>query len=1152
MTTVTQRLGGHSLGDRGRGPSLLARALAAVALAAVAGCENRNEKLFPVVRNEFPPPNAPTFGTPRAIDPTPATSSSAIAFDAARDVAFDGDGNALLLMRGDDGTGVTRLFAVRYDARKEALSSPFASPLTVDANTGGNVDQARVLLDAAGDGVIVFSQTYQGKRRAYGRTFNRSAGTFGAPTAIDVGGSNSLPEDVTGVDGAIAAGGNAVLAFSEADDVFGVRFVKGTGFGQPQQIDSLGNVGNTVSALRVHDQGGVGGVTWLQDADTSGGVRRVLACSRHSTSGSLSFAVTVNPDTSTDVTDATARVCPGGTLVLAWTQTQSAGGTRVFGRRLSASGSLATAADLGGTVSGTFAEPVAGSNGLGGVLVAVRHVPSSGPARLYANLFAGGATGAFASSPTRVDDATAGAVVSGSARVACDPQGRAEIVFVQEQDPALAGSHGRVLAVRYTPSGGYGAPRALDHGPVETGALVTTPLVYAAPVVTGVTFDAAGRGFCSYTQSDGRLRRCYVVAGVSGTPGAFGAPEPVDGATRNSLFTSLLPVTNQVEAGDGAFALAPNGISGLGLFRQRDVNGTTNVVRLWATPWSGYQAPATRLRGARLLDAYQDAAAPRDVAEFATALDQTGAGLVVWTQADGSGTRLLAAPIATTGIAGAPLGTTTTLGSGASAPPTAPRILINPQTGDAHVLFLQDDGTGRVQLYARRWARAAGTLGFVGPSSPTGANDPIALTAGTAGSVVSYDAAYHTPDGSAYIVFRQVKAVGSGAEGVFAVKVTAAGGIVGPTEFSDTSATVVGDPRIDIDDKGNALTVFNQGAPPVLCSRHSTSSSLGMAVSGLPPVVSASTAACGAFDVAHDAAGNFLVAFVRDDTGTSTPAGSIVARRWLTATKQWEGTDATKVSAGTATTTAPTLAYAEPRVAMDTKGRAVILFRQDDDRPTTDTVNLVAVTFDPAAAMPYASPVVIDNGDGSVNNGLDVHPTVFDVVLRRSDGEGLVTFVQDADPTAAALPRLYALRLHLANVSTGNPVFDTTASDLSEGGGAATAVTGATAAFGTDGRGWIAFTEQAGADADSLRTHAFVRSYGLGTGVFGSSLAVSRSLLVGDGTAGSGAEGEHAARPVVTLGPSGAVRVTYLVQQDADGSTPGTLDRARLLADVVR
>ena len=611
-------------------------------------------------------------------------------------------------------------------------------------------------------------------------------------------------------------------------------------------------------------------------------------------------------------------------------------------------------------------------------------------------------------------------------------------------------------------------------------------------------------------------------------------------------------MTAQVEPGDGTFVVARNGTSGLALMRQRDVNGTTNVVRLWATPWSGYQAPGTRLLGARLLDTYQDASAPRDVAEFATALDQTGAGLVVWTQGDGSSTRLLAAPIATTGIAGAPLGTTTTLASGATPAPTAPRILLDPKTGDAHVLFLQDDGTGRVQLYARRWMRATGTLGFVGPSSPTGANDPIALTAGTAGSVVSYDAAYHTPDGSAYIVFRQVKAVGSGAEGVFAVKVTATGGIVGPTEFSDPSATVVGDPRIDIDDKGNALTVFNQGAPPVLMSRHSTSSSLGMAVSGLPPVVSASTAACGAFDVAHDAAGNFLVAFVRDDTGTTTPAGAAFARRWLAATKQWEGTDATKLSSGTATTTAPALAHAEPRVAMDTKGRAVILFRQDDDRPTLDTVNLVAVTFDPAAAMPYASPVVIDNGDGTISHGLDVDATAFEASLRRSDGEGLVTFVQDADPTSAARPRLYALRLHLQNVSTGSPVFDATAADLSEGGGATTAVTGATAAFGTDGRGWIAFTEQAGADADSLRTHAFVRSYDLGTGVIGANLAVSRTLAVGDGNAGSGAEGEHATRPVVTLGPAGAVRGTYLIRQDADGSTPATLDRARLFADVVR
>jgi hypothetical protein len=267
-----------------------ARAAAIVALAGfatLAGCTNRSDKVFPVVQGPgLQPPHAPNFGAAQAIDPTPSTSPSATVFDPSRHVAIASSGDGLIIFKADDGTGVIRLYAVRHLAG-QGVTSPFTTPVVIDAGVGTSVDAAQLALDSNGDGVIVFSQPFQGIRRAYARIFNGSTGQFQSPVSIDTGGSNTLSEDVTSVAGAALANGDILLAFSEADDVFAVKYTKASGtFSTPFQVDSLGNVGNTVTALRAQARGNAGQLSWLQDSDTSGGVNRVLFVSRHSTSGS--------------------------------------------------------------------------------------------------------------------------------------------------------------------------------------------------------------------------------------------------------------------------------------------------------------------------------------------------------------------------------------------------------------------------------------------------------------------------------------------------------------------------------------------------------------------------------------------------------------------------------------------------------------------------------------------------------------------------------------------------------------------------------------------------------------------------------------------------------------------------------------------------
>ncbi|MHC5019017.1 MAG: hypothetical protein ACYTGX_02670 [Planctomycetota bacterium] len=1148
---MSGRWGASALKSAGRAASIVALA----GLAALAGCTNRSDKIFPVVQGPaLQAPYAPNFGAAQAIDPTPSTSPSATVFDPSRHVAIASSGDGLIIFKADDGTGVIRLYAVRHLAG-QGVTSPFTTPVVIDAGVGTSVDSAQLALDSNGDGVIVFSQPFQGIRRAYARIFNGATGQFQSPVSIDTGGSNTLSEDVTSVAGAALANGDILLAFSEADDVFAVKYTKASGtFSTPFQVDSLGNVGNTVTALRAQARGNAGQLSWLQDSDTSGGVNRVLFVSRHSTSGSLSMAATINPSTATDVPAYATTILSNGTVAAAWTQVQSGGGTRVFGRTLSASGSLNTAADLGGTIADTFAEPVIAADPRATVpaaTVALRRVPASGTAQLYINRLT---SGTFASGPSRADDTSLGAVASGSVHVAVAADGAGEIAFVQAQSTAVT-AHSRVMVSRHSTSGSLSMARTADHGAAQIAALVASPLAFAAPQVTGLQFGPDGRSFVTFTQSDGYLTRAYVAASVAGQPGVFGAVALMDGASHNNPFAATA-ITDSVAAASATFLMNSTGTTGLSVMLQdRSVAATTNT-RLWANTWSGFNTPVFRGHGTVLEDGFRDVVGVRDTAEADTALDRSGAGLAVFTQSDGTNVELYAAAIAgASGSTAAP--SATSIDNGTTGTPTSPRVIIDPATtgGDAFVLFRQDDGSGVTQLYARRYTRSTGLISNVGTSATPAANEPIANTAAGFGNVVSYDAVFHPQDGSVYVVLRQVK-TGGGAEGVFAVKVAADGTITGPVEFSNPSATVVGDPQIALDGNGNAMTLFGQGSPMILMSRHSTSSSLGKAVSGNPLAVSASTTlATGAFTLMADGSNNFVTAFERTDTTASTPGTAILARRWLASTGQWEGSDAVKISSGAATTAAPVLNYGRPRLAVSANGDFVVIYRQTDDRPAIDTVNLVAVTY-AASSATFGTPAVIDNGDGTVNNGLDVDATAFDLAIQPSSGQGVVAFIQDADASAVFKPRLYAVHFDLSALAASAPVFASTVSDLSEGGALATAVTGFDLALdAATGRGWIVFTEQNVGDTDSTVTLAFARSYDVTApnGAAGNAnIRVSRGMVQGTGGAGTGDEGEHVTAPRLALDGSGGVRVTYRITQDANGAAPGTNVRSRLFSHSIR
>ncbi len=1099
------------------------------------GCPDEKKIFRPV----YPQAGSLEFAAAKAVDGYPAVPGSQVTFDKNRMVSYGGNERALIAYVSDDGSGTSRLSVIRFDKKNNPIAAEFRAPEKFDANTG-DVADAMIRMDRFGDGLLVWTQVSGSINRLFASIYTGSTDSFSFPRVVDYtpDGENAVPEGVDAFDIALDADGNGMIGFYENSaspcEAFGVYYDKSLRvFNAPEKIGLFGSeAGHPFSKIMAEaGPAGAGALSFLQDTDSGAGQNDCAAGSKFSSESSLSsFSAPIRVNDNTPPFDNPVRevdlsCLPNGDLLWLIEQNDGSGNSRVLYRRMDGNTGAfeeASPVDIAlNDATSDFAHPALVNDPFGNAIALfLRETPGS-PA-LYYNIFNSSLEAFSTGGPYPLS--TAGGAVEAGFMLSFDSSGNGEAGYVQSND--ASGASKSVWAARYTAGiTAFETPRRIDPGNVETGELSAMPLAFSSPEITGITFAQDGRAFISFTLSDGRLSRLYVSRSELADLKKFGEAFPVDGAFHNSVFSSTAQqVINRVEPGSGRFYLNPSDGSGFAAMLQRETFGAgADTVRLWACSYNGFNpAPDTLFKAACIADGFLDASSARDVSSFDAAGSAAGKSATAYVQNNGTTDELYVKYGSIAG--GGQDWSSNSMDNGTMTSPASPGVKLG-SDGAGFVLFAQDNGTGIVQLYARR-INSSG-VSNVGTTPVPGANEPISFTTASYMSVAGFSFELDA-SGRACVAFLQNKAAGQVCAA--AVRIDPSGLVTGPIELSSPAMFSVQAPSLALASDGSALVLHVESVPATLKSNYYPSSSLfGATAAAVTADVESSA---GPVNVVSLAAGGnlYLAAFEQDDGVGLT----ICARRHMAGA--WEGSAPLTVSGPASASKF----FSTPNAGMCDSGGGMIAFTENITNPVP-AVNLMAAVLRPATGQ-FSTPEYIDSDNGAAG-----YPALnCRIGMNRSTGRGAVAFIQIDD---AGLERIYTRGFDLAQGAAGLPAFDSHASDRNEGGAVvSTRVISFSIEIDRTGRGVLLHSELAvSADPDLSRAFLFARTYRESTASFGQAVLACRMMNTGTGGPGSGSDAEISSSGILVPGGSGDFAIVHTVDQNHQ--TNG--NRTRLFASGV-
>jgi hypothetical protein len=1046
--------------------------------------------------------------------------------------SYGGADRALTVYIADDGSSTNRLHIIRYDKTQNPLAPDFGAPVKFDANTGAVVD-AKIRMDASGDGLLVWTQNSGSLPRLFASIYNGQNDVFSFPRAIDyaVIGENPTPDGVVDFDMALGKNGNGIISFSENNggvwEAYGVYFNKTLGtFNPPEIVNLFPSLPdhNITSLQAVAGPPGSGGISFLQDTDATGGVNCCCGGSKFTSESSLSSfsaPISVNedgggaPPFDNDVRRFNLSCLPNGNLLWLMEMDDLAGVSRVYYRRMNNLLNFEEATPLDtGPMDSTheFTYPLLAADSLGNAVALFLRGSPANPA-LYCNYYSAQSEAFLTAGPYRVSAGTGAGEVKPGFAMGYSAQGDGLAVYAETVDTPTGPAQS--LWALHLPSGiqAFSSPFRADKGIVETSEIATLPMTFSTPKITGVTFGATGQAHVSFTLSDGRLSRLYLNHIDPGNPLSFLGVRPVDNSWRNSVFSQTSDIViDQVEPGSGHFFAHPSDGTGFVLMlKRRTVGSTIDNVRLWGNTYHGYNMPPdTTVGPAIMVDTFLDSSQPRNVSDFAVATAADGTGLLAFVQNDGGTDELYLRSFAAGGLFG---DVSATMDNATATTPGNLAVLMS-DLGTGFVAFLQDSGLGALHLYVRRFN--GGVFSYVGTTLTPGANEPLSMPGASGyGQVASFAWALDSA-GRACIAFKQAKPSGVG---IFTVRVNLDGSLEGPREISSTGLTQVSNPLLAVNGADAVLVVHTEGTPADLKSNFWISSALYASLAG--PVgadVESAAPAVGGFVLAAGKA-DFLAAFEQDD-GTGA---AVFARRFLTggAAPAWNVSAPTQLKGPTT----PTMTWTTPRVVLDEADRGVVLFFENQTG-ASPTINLLASALEPDGT--FTSPVYVDM-DGSAAGYAVVDAKM---TLHPASGHGVIAFTQLDDSTFS---KIYTRGFHLGNAGTTTAIFESHASDRNEGGSVVTTdVVFYDICIDRYGKGMLVHSEldNPGADPNDTRVFLFGRPFDANTGSFGPSHLACRMLHIGTLGSGAGSDAEGCSNAALSADAQGNFTLIHLLSQN--------------------
>ncbi len=1087
----------------------------AALLLCTSGCPDEKKIYRPI----YPEAGSLEFSAAKTIDASYAIPGSTVVFDKDRMASYGGADRALIVYVSDDGSNTSRLNVIRFDRKNNPIFPEFRTPEKFDANTGDVID-AKIRMDKSGDGLLVWTQISGTLPRLFASIYTGSTDSFSFPRVIDyaASGENLVPQGVDAFDFALDEGGNGIIGFYENSaspcEAYGVYYDNSLKVFNPPEAVGLSGGEQFSTILAAAGPIGTGGLSFMQDTESGPGSKNCAAGSKFSSESSLSsFSAPIRVNENTPPFDNDVReidfVClPNGDLLWLIEQDDASGRSRVLYRRMDfGTGNFEDAAPVdlaAGDATHEFSGPAVVPDPNGNAIALFLRTTPDTPALFY-NIFNGSNESFSTGGPYQLN--SSGGEVFPGYMLGFDSNGSGEAVYVQASDSS--GLARCVWAARYTAGiTAFETPRRIDPGVVETGELSTLPMSFAAPTLTGVAFDPAGRSYISFTLSDGRLSRLYVNRADPADPKKFEGARAVDGAFENSVFSSAAQkVMNQVEPGSGRVYVNPMDGGGFSAVLQKETLGAGgDSVRLWACTYNGFNSPRDSTVGASVIaDGFLDAAAARDVSAFAAAGSPAGKGALAYVQNDGTSAELYARYF-DMGTGLFDWASTTTIDNGTSASPSGPALVLG-SDGAGFLLFLQDSGSGTVQLYARR-VNSSGASN-VGTTATPGVNEPLGLSGASYLSVQDFSFALDSA-GRACVVFLQAKAAGEICAG--ALRIDPAGLVAGPIEISSASLTSVSAPAVAVSGSDAVLSLHTEGAPASLKSRFWPASSAFAAAGAMVSAdVESAAGAVSSFSLATGG-GAFVAAFIQDD-GVGT---SVFARRH--ASGLWEGS-------APANPSGPALAsvnFTMPALYMTDSGDGVLVFTENI---TAGSVNLQASALRGATGQ-FTTPVYADC-DGTSTG----YPVVdAKVGLNRATGRGFIAIRQLDD---AGRERIYTRGTDLGQASA-SVVFDSHATDRNEGGAVvSTRVLGFDIEIDRTGCGVLVHSELAiDPDPDLTRVFLFARTIDEQTGFVGPAVLACRMINTGSGGPGSGSDAEGCASAIIMPDGTGDFGIVHSISQN--------------------
>ena len=367
----------------------------------------------------------------------------------------------------------------------------WGTPTLIETNDAENAGSPQIATDAAGNAIAVWQQSDGASLSIYANRYTAGTG-WGTPTLIETGTGVAVGPQI-----AVDAGGNAIAVWRQSygmlDNIYANRYNVTTGLWDTATLIETGT-GGASSPQIAFDPAGNAIAVWVQEGDPTSAIRYDIWANRYNVSTGLwGTATLIETDDTGAAYSPQLAFDANGNAIAVWRQLVTIlffGGQRYgirTNRYTAGTGwGTATLIDTGLSINNSGAPQIAVD--ASGNAIAVWYQSDGTRDNIYANRYTAG-TGWSTAVLIETDDTGP----ADSPQIAIDGSGNAIAVWEQDGDPSPGVNEVRndIWANRYTAGSGWGTATLIE---TDNAGTAYSPQI---------AVDAGGNAIAVWEQFDG-------------------------------------------------------------------------------------------------------------------------------------------------------------------------------------------------------------------------------------------------------------------------------------------------------------------------------------------------------------------------------------------------------------------------------------------------------------------------------------------------------------------------------------------------------------------------------------------------------------------------------------------------------------------------